>query len=92
MPLNQPLNQILYGPPGTGKTYETRRLAVAIIDGEDKVKEYKDETLLKKRYEELRTEGRIVFTTFIDRVKLILSIFVSCFRCFFIMPRYVGVL
>ena len=59
-----PLNQILYGPPGTGKTYRTRRLAVAIIDGEDKVKGYKDETLLKKRYEELRTEGRIVFTTF----------------------------
>ena len=58
-----PLNQILYGPPGTGKTYRTRRLAVAIIDGEDKVKGYKDEKL-KKRYEELRTEGRIVFTTF----------------------------
>ena len=58
-----PLNQILYGPPGTGKTYRTRRLAVAIIDGEDKVKRYKDEKL-KKRYEELRTEGRIVFTTF----------------------------
>ena len=63
MPLNQPLNRILYGPPGTGKTYKTRRLAVAIIDGEDKVKGYKDEKL-KKRYEELRTAGRIVFTTF----------------------------
>jgi 5-methylcytosine-specific restriction endonuclease McrBC GTP-binding regulatory subunit McrB len=51
---------ILYGPPGTGKTYITRRYAVEFIDGE----EYSNETELKRRYEELREEGRIDFVTF----------------------------
>ena len=57
------LNQILYGPPGTGKTYRTRRLALEIIDGKDKAKTYKNGEL-KDRYEELSSQGRIVFTTF----------------------------
>ena len=61
--MNHPLNQILYGPPGTGKTYTTRRYALEIIDGEDRVETYKGKKL-KERYEELRSQGRIVFTTF----------------------------
>jgi len=55
-----PLNQILFGAPGTGKTYEAKRLAVEIINGE-KDRE-RDEIL--KEYEELVEAEQIVFTTF----------------------------
>lgn len=58
-------NTILCGPPGTGKTYNTVIYAVAICDGkpvEDvKRKPYSD---VLWRYNELRDEGRIAFTTF----------------------------
>lgn len=58
-------NIILYGPPGTGKTYHTAYYAVAICDNIpfDKAKdiEYAD---IISRYNELKEEGRIEFTTF----------------------------
>lgn len=53
-------NLILQGAPGTGKTYNTAALALAVIDGS--VPESHDEVM--KRYEELRRQGRIGFTTF----------------------------
>lgn len=52
------LNRILFGPPGTGKTYHTIRQAVEYLDGTI------DEATYKKRFEELKAEGRVVFTTF----------------------------
>lgn len=55
-----PLNQILYGPPGTGKTYNTINKALEIIDGV--VPQTRAEA--KKRFDELRDDGQIVFTTF----------------------------
>lgn len=58
-------NIILYGPPGTGKTYNTAIYAVAICDektlSEVEAMSY-DDVLV--RYRELRSEGRIAFTTF----------------------------
>lgn len=33
---------ILYGPPGTGKTYNTKRIAVSLIDGFDSINELKE--------------------------------------------------
>jgi 5-methylcytosine-specific restriction protein B len=57
---NQPLNQILYGPPGTGKTYNTINRALEIIDGN--IPSTRAEA--KKRFDELRDDGQIVFTTF----------------------------
>jgi 5-methylcytosine-specific restriction protein B len=53
-------NIILQGAPGTGKTYNTAALALAIIDG---IVPEKHEDVMK-RYEELRTQKRIEFTTF----------------------------
>ena len=58
--MNTPLNTILYGPPGTGKTYKTAELAVQICDG--KASASRKEVIA--RYEELRKDGRINFTTF----------------------------
>jgi hypothetical protein len=59
-----PLNTILYGPPGTGKTYHTINKALEVID----YKFYKthkfDRKALKKRFEELYAENKIVITTF----------------------------
>lgn len=68
---NIPLNQILYGPPGTGKTYHTVEKALEILDplylGTVK-KQYQDKdkgfSELKKRFDELKEHGQIVFTTF----------------------------
>lgn len=53
-------NLILQGAPGTGKTYNTAALALAVIDGN--IPESHDEIMA--RYEELRSDGRIGFTTF----------------------------
>ncbi len=58
-----PLNMILYGPPGTGKTYNTVNYAVAICDGKP-IEELKDYDRTLTRYNELKKEGRIAFTTF----------------------------
>lgn len=61
-------NIILYGPPGTGKTYNTVIYAVAIIEGKS-LKEVKKEAkadyiTVKKRYDNYKKKGQIVFTTF----------------------------
>lgn len=58
-------NMILYGPPGTGKTYNSVNYAVAICEGrpvEEVGRENYPDVL--KRYNALRREGRILFTTF----------------------------
>lgn len=60
---NYDKNIILYGPPGTGKTYYTAIYAVAICDGKSIV-ELSDYSTVIKRYNELKEERRIVFTTF----------------------------
>ena len=52
----QSLNLILYGPPGTGKTYHTIDKTLEIIDNQ---KIHKTD-----RFEDLRNQGRILFTTF----------------------------
>lgn len=56
-------NIILYGPPGTGKTYNTATYAVAICDGKS-LEELTDYDYVMKRYNELKSENRIYFTTF----------------------------
>ena len=62
-------NMILYGPPGTGKTYNTVIYAVALC-GEDgtleevQQKAIEDYAAVKERYDELRAQHRIAFTTF----------------------------
>lgn len=58
-------NIILYGPPGTGKTYNAVNYAVAICEGsplEEVQKENHDDVIA--RYDALKEEGRIAFTTF----------------------------
>ena len=54
-------NIILYGPPGTGKTYNSAIYAVSICDSEFDCSDY-DKVM--ERYNELKKEGRIAFTTF----------------------------
>lgn len=57
---NVPLNQILFGAPGTGKTYNTKRIAVEIINGiKPRVREE-----INAEYENLVNAKQIVFTTF----------------------------
>ena len=58
-------NMILYGPPGTGKTYHCAYYAVSICDGRalDEVKKDSNSDVMA-RFRELKSEGRIVFTTF----------------------------
>lgn len=53
---------ILQGAPGTGKTYKTAELAVAICD--DSFTDFSNRSAVMGRYNELKTEGRIAFTTF----------------------------
>ena len=55
-----PLNQILFGAPGTGKTYNTKRIAVEIING--KKPRVREE--INAEYENLVKAKQIVFTTF----------------------------
>lgn len=58
-------NMILYGPPGTGKTYNTVNYAVAICEGlslEEVNSQPYDRVL--DRYNKLKKDGRITFTTF----------------------------
>lgn len=59
------LNTILYGPPGTGKTYNSMIYAVAICDNRslEEVHEEPYENVLK-RFNDLKSDGRIAFTTF----------------------------
>ena len=62
---NSDLNTILYGPPGTGKTYNTVNYAVAICENKN-IEDVQSEEYEKvlHRYNELKKEGRIAFTTF----------------------------
>ena len=62
---NSGLNTILYGPPGTGKTYNTVIYAVAICENKN-IEDVQSEEYEKvlHRYNELKKEGRIAFTTF----------------------------
>ena len=57
------LNTILYGPPGTGKTYSTASYAVSICDDKP-IDELGDRDTIMERFNELKAEKRIVFTTF----------------------------
>ena len=56
-------NLILYGPPGTGKTYKSAIYAVAICDNRS-LNELTDYDAVMERYNELKKDGRIAFTTF----------------------------
>lgn len=55
-------NIILYGAPGTGKTYSIPEIAVRLCDNTN-CSEYTRENLMK-RYDQLKQEKRIAFTTF----------------------------
>ncbi len=55
-------NLILQGAPGTGKTYNTAAIALAICEQNDV--DLNDHAAVMERYEELRKEGQIAFTTF----------------------------
>lgn len=55
-------NLILTGAPGTGKTYKTAEIAVALIDGSNKLPSNRID--LMKRYKELINANQIAFTTF----------------------------
>ena len=58
-------NMILYGPPGTGKTYNTAIYAVAICEGKTLVEiQSLDYAVVMERFEKLKKEGRVAFTTF----------------------------
>lgn len=58
-------NTILYGPPGTGKTYNTVKYAVAICE-ERPLSDYEDMDYseILQRYDQLKADNRIAFTTF----------------------------
>ena len=56
-------NLLLYGPPGTGKTYNSAIYAVAICDNKS-LKNLTDYDAVMERYNELKRDHRIVFTTF----------------------------
>lgn len=60
--MKQPLNQILFGAPGTSKTYQTKKLAIEIIDNIDYSNSDREKIL--ERYDELYSLGQINFTTF----------------------------
>lgn len=57
------VNTILYGPPGTGKTYYSTIYAVAICDGKS-LDEFTDYDAVVERFEELKAQHRVAFTTF----------------------------
>lgn len=58
-------NLILFGPPGTGKTYNTAIYAVAICDEKPLEQiEQLEYSAIMSRYNDLKKEGRIAFTTF----------------------------
>ncbi|MDA0697782.1 MAG: hypothetical protein O2793_15450, partial [Proteobacteria bacterium] len=54
------LNQILFGAPGTGKTFNTKRIAVEVINGNKERTREK----INEEYKELVNAQQIVFTTF----------------------------
>ena len=56
-------NVVLYGAPGTGKTYDVTELAVRLCDSAFMAAEPSREEIVS-RYNQLKTEKRIAFTTF----------------------------
>ena len=62
--MNEPLNQILYGPPGTGKTFATIDATLKILDPAFWQAHQSDRAALKRRFDELKDEGRVRFVTF----------------------------
>ena len=56
-------NVVLYGAPGTGKTYDVPELAVRLCDPAFMATEPSREEIVS-RYNQLKTEKRIAFTTF----------------------------
>lgn len=56
-------NVVLYGAPGTGKTYDVPELAVRLCDPAFIATEPSREEIVS-RYNQLKTEKRIAFTTF----------------------------
>ncbi|WP_249138002.1 AAA family ATPase [Bradyrhizobium canariense] len=58
------LNQILYGPPGTGKTFAVIELALDILDPAYLEANHSSRTALKKRFDELSSDGEVRFVTF----------------------------
>lgn len=62
----QPLNRIFFGPPGTSKTWGTVRAALEILDPPHarECEARSDRPGLKRRFDELVSEGRIRFITF----------------------------
>ncbi|MBF1602481.1 MAG: AAA family ATPase [Prevotella sp.] len=56
-------NIVLYGAPGTGKTYDVPELAVRLCDPSFMAAEPSREEIVS-RYNQLKTEKRIAFTTF----------------------------
>ena len=61
--LRQRKNIVLCGAPGTGKTYSVPEIAVRLCDHDFSCSEYSREELMK-RYNQLKKDKRIVFTTF----------------------------
>ena len=55
-------NVILQGAPGTGKTYATAALALSVLGVTDV--DFNDHAAVMQKYEELRGQKRIFFTTF----------------------------
>ena len=58
-----PKGILMVGPPGTGKTYDVPELAVRLCDPDFKANE-KGRDELMERYNQLKQEKRIAFTTF----------------------------
>ena len=56
-------NIVLYGAPGTGKTYDVPELAVRLCDPAFMATDPRREEIVS-RYNQLKTEKRIAFTTF----------------------------
>lgn len=56
-------NVVLYGAPGTGKTYDVPELAVRLCDPAFMAAEPSREEIVS-RYNQIKTEKRIAFTTF----------------------------
>ncbi|MBW4729350.1 AAA family ATPase [Prevotella melaninogenica] len=56
-------NMVLYGAPGTGKTYDVPELAVRLCDPSFMATDPSREEIVS-RYNQLKTEKRIAFTTF----------------------------
>lgn len=58
-------NIILYGPPGTGKTYSSINHALSILESKPmQVLANESRIEVKRRFDQYREAGRIVFTTF----------------------------